>query len=130
MINQLIFANLAHRPLRTFLSVLAIGVEVTMILTLVGVSYGTLDATARRARGIGADVFVRPPGSSIMSLSSAPLSDKIVPVLGSKPGVALATGTMVQSIGGFDTIQGVDFAVMNQMASTWRAPGDPTKDGF
>ncbi len=130
MVNTLIFANLGHRPLRTFLSVLAIGVEVTMILTLVGVSYGTLDASARRARGIGADVFVRPPGSSVMSLSSAPLTEKMVPRLGSEPGVALATGTMVQSIGGFDTIQGVDFPAINRMASVWRAPGDPETGGF
>ncbi len=130
MVNTLIFANLGHRPLRTFLSVLAIGVEVTMILTLVGVSYGTLDASARRARGIGADVFVRPPGSSVMSLSSAPLTEKMVPRLGSESGVALATGTMVQSIGGFDTIQGVDFPAINRMASVWRAPGDPETGGF
>ena len=109
---------------------LAIGVEVTMILTLVGVSYGTLDASARRARGIGADVFVRPPGSSVMSLSSAPLSEKIVARLSSEPGVALATGTMVQSIGGFDTIQGVDFPAIDKMASTWRHPGDSQKEGI
>ncbi len=120
MVNKLIFANLAHRPLRTFLSVLAIGVEVTMILTLVGVSYGTLDASARRARGIGADVFVRPPGSAVMSLSSAPMPEKMVAVLSAKPGVALATGTMVQSIGGFDTIQGVDFPAINRMAGGFK----------
>lgn len=130
MVNKLIFANLAHRPLRTFLSVLAIGVEVTMILTLVGVSYGTLDASARRARGIGADVFVRPPGTSAMTLSSAPMSEKTVAALAGKPGVALATGTMVQSLTGFDTIQGVDFPTMNKMASTWRAPGDAIAGGF
>ena len=130
MVNKLIFANLAHRPLRTFLSVLAIGVEVTMILTLVGVSYGTLDASARRARGIGADVFVRPPGTSVMGLSSAPLPEKTVDVLAQKPGVILATGTMVQSIGGFATIQGVDFPAIDKMASTWRGPGTPQKDGF
>ena len=130
MVNKLIFANLAHRPLRTFLSVVAIGVEVTMILTLVGVSYGTLDASARRARGIGADVFVRPPGSSAIGLSSAPLPEKIVDVLGQKPGVVLATGTMVQSLGGFATVQGVDFPAIDKMASTWRGPGTDQKDGF
>ncbi len=130
LVNQLIFANLTHRPVRTLLSMLAIGVEVTMILTLVGVSYGTLDASARRARGIGADVFVRPPGSSAISLSSAPLSEKMVPVLAQEPGVALATGTMVQSMGGFETIQGVDFPAIDKMASTWRKPGDPEKEGF
>jgi putative ABC transport system permease protein len=130
LVNKLIFANLAHRPLRTFLSVLAIGVEVTMILTLVGVSYGTLDASARRARGIGADVFVRPPGSSVISLSSAPMPEKMVAVLAAKPGVALATGTMVQSIGGFDTIQGVDFPAINKMAGGFKflAGGPMQKD--
>ena len=130
MVNKLIFANLVHRPVRTLLSVLAIGVEVAMILTLVGVSYGTLDASARRARGIGADVFVRPPGSSVIGLSSAPLTDKIIPVLAAKPGVVLASGTMVQSIGGFNTIQGVDFDTINRMASVWRGPGDSEKGGF
>jgi putative ABC transport system permease protein len=130
LVNKLIFANLAHRPLRTFLSVLAIGVEVTMILTLVGVSYGTLDASARRARGIGADVFVRPPGTSVIGLTSAPMSQKVVDILGQEPGVVLSTGTMVQSIGGFSTIQGVDFPVIDRMASTWRGSGTPQKDGF
>lgn len=116
MVTKLILANLLHRPLRTLLSVLAIGVEVTMILTLVGVSYGTLDASARRARGIGADVFVRPPGTSVMSLSSAPMQEAIVPLLAQKPGVALAMGTVVQSFGVFETIQGIDFDKMNKMA--------------
>jgi len=37
--------------------VLAIAVEVTMILSLVGVSYGTLDETTRRARGVDADLM-------------------------------------------------------------------------
>jgi putative ABC transport system permease protein len=116
LINKLIFANLGHRPLRTFLSILAIGVEVTMILTLVGVSYGTLDASARRARGLGADIFVRPPGTSAMSLSSAPMSDKMTAALAARPGVAMATGTMVQSVGGFDTMQGVDFNAITKMS--------------
>ena len=120
MVNKLILANLAHRPVRTLLSILAIGVEVTMILTLVGVSYGTLDASARRARGIGADVFVRPPGTSVISLSSAPLSERVVAALAAKPGVILAAGTMVQPLTGFATIQGVDFTSINKMASPWR----------
>lgn len=125
MVNKLILANLAHRPLRTFLSVLAIGVEVTMILTLVGVSYGTLDASARRARGIGADIFVRPPGTSAIGLSSAPMSEKVVPVFAARPGVALATGTIVQGLGGFDTIQGVDFPALNRMSGFKFLRGGP-----
>jgi len=90
------------------LSVLAIAVEVTMILTLVGVSYGTLDGTANRARGVGADILVRPPGSSAIGLSSAPMSDKLPKLLMQEPHVTFAMGTMVQPLSGFDTINGVD----------------------
>ena len=68
------------------MSVLAIAVEVTMILTLVGVSHGTLDSTKERARGVGADIVVRPPNSTVMSsLSSAPISDKLPAVLMQQP---------------------------------------------
>ena len=108
MLNKLIFANLGHRPIRTLLSVLAIAVEVTMILTLVGVSYGTLDGTANRARGVGADILFRPPGSSAIGLSSAPMSDKLPKLLMQEPHVTFAMGTMVQPLSGFDTINGVD----------------------
>jgi putative ABC transport system permease protein len=108
LLNKLIFANLGHRPVRTLLSVLAIAVEVTMILTLVGVSYGTLDGTAQRARGVGADILFRPPGSSAIGLSSAPMSDKIPALLMHEPHVTFAMGTMVQPLSGFDTVTGLD----------------------
>lgn len=117
--------------MRTLLSVLAIAVEVTMILTLVGVSHGTLDSSKERARGVGADVLVRPPGSSVMSsLSSAPLSDKFIPLLEKEPHVTLATGTVIQSIGGFDSITGLDFPSFKKMSGgfTYLSGGDPVND--
>ena len=79
MLNKLVFENLRQRPVRTCLSVLAIGVEVTMILTLVGISYGTLDETARRARGVGADILVRPPASSVRAGSICSVLRRVVP---------------------------------------------------
>ena len=108
MLNKLVFENLRHRPVRICLSVLAIGVEVTMILTLVGISYGTLDETASRARGVGADILVRPPASSIINPSSAPMSEKLVPFLMKQPHITFATGTMGQPLGGFDVLTGID----------------------
>ncbi|WP_236657343.1 ABC transporter permease [Acidisarcina polymorpha] len=102
--------------MRTFLSVFAIAVEVTMILTLVGVSYGTLDSTARRARGVGADIMVRPPGSSIIGLSSAPMPDLLIPMLLKQPHVTLATGTVVQPLAGFDTVTGLDLNSFTKMS--------------
>lgn len=115
-INRFVVSNLTRRPIRTILSVLAIAVEVTMILTLVGVSYGTLDGTARRARGVGADILIRPPGSSIISLSTAPMSDKMVPLLASQPNVAMAIGTVVQPLQGLDTVTGLDLDQFSKMS--------------
>ncbi len=115
-INRYILSNLSHRPVRAVLSVLAIAVEVTMILTLVGVSYGTLDSTARRARGAGADIMIRPPGSSIIGLSSAPMTDLLVPMLTKQPHVVLATGTVVQPLAGLDTITGLDLDQFGKMS--------------
>lgn len=115
-INRFVFANLTHRPIRTLLSILAIAIEVTMILTLVGVSYGALDGTARRARGVGADILIRPPGSSVISLSTAPMSDKLVPMLAGQPHIAMAMGTMVQPLEGLDTITGLNLDAFSRMS--------------
>jgi putative ABC transport system permease protein len=108
LLNKLIFANLGHRPVRTLLSVLAIAVEVTMILTLVGVSHGTLDESAQRARGVGADILFRPPGSAVIGLSTAPMSDKIPALLMQEPHITFAMGMMSQPLSGFESITGID----------------------
>ena len=60
LIHRLVLENLKHRPVRTLLSAIAIGVQVTMILTLVGVSEGVLGDIAAHSRGTGADILVRP----------------------------------------------------------------------
>jgi putative ABC transport system permease protein len=87
-----------------------------MILTLVGVSYGTLDASARRARGAGADIMIRPPGSSILGLSTAPMSDKLLDFIAQQPHVAVVTGTAVQPLSGFDSITGLDLDQFSRMS--------------
>src|SRR5437773_2887686 len=120
LLNKLVFENLRQRPVRTCLSVLAISIEVTMMLTLVGVSYGTLDETARRARGIGADILVRPPASSLISLSSSPMSEKLAPILMKQPHLTLATGTIDQPLGGLDLMTGIDLAQFNRLSGGFR----------
>jgi putative ABC transport system permease protein len=131
VLNKLIFANLTHRPVRTLLSVLAIAVEVTMILTLVGVSHGTLDSTKNRAKAVGADVMVRPTGSSVMSsLSGAPLSEKYLPLLMQQPHVTAVTGVVVQSLQFPDSVFGFDFAAFNEMSGGFQylKGHDPVND--
>ena len=53
MINRLVFENLRHRKVRTALSALSIGFQVTMILAVVGLSHGMLKDSADRAKGVG-----------------------------------------------------------------------------
>ncbi len=116
MINKLVLENLKQRPIRTFLSILLIAVPVTLILTLVGLSEGTLQDSARRQKGIGADIVIRPRGSSILSLSSAPMPEGMLKMLGEMPHVSLATGTVIQPLSGFNSITGVDLSAFTKMS--------------
>src|ERR1019366_1962158 len=76
--NRMILANLVHRPFRTIISVVAVAVEVTLILLIVGIMLGMLNDSKTRQAGIGADIMVQPPGSSLlMGVSGAPVSVKV-----------------------------------------------------
>lgn len=120
MLNKLVVENLKHRPVRTLLSVLAIAVEVTMMLTVVGLSRGMLEDSQSRARGAGADVWVRPPGSAAIGLSSAPMSEKILDFFRKQPHVVIATGGVTHPIGGISTVTGLDFDVFNRMCGGFK----------
>lgn len=101
--------------MRTLLSAIAIGVEVTMILTLVGVSYGMLDDIAARTRGTGADIMVRPPDSSVIGFSGN-MPEKLVAIVRGTPHVKIATGVLQQNVGTIDYIMGIHLAEFNQMS--------------
>lgn len=121
MTNKLVIENLKHRPVRTALSAIAIGVEVTMMLTLVGISYGMLEDSARRAQGVGADIIVRPPGTSIITLSGAPLDERLVDKFFMKQShVKLAVGSMVHPVKGFTTITGIELDQFDKLSGGFK----------
>lgn len=115
MVYKLVFENLKHRPLRTLLSTLVIGVGVTMILTLVGISEGTLNEQRKRAKGIGADVFIMGSTSSVIGTGTASMNEGLLKFLEEQPHIKLATGTVVHSLGTFKTVTGADFEKFNRM---------------
>src|ERR1700739_667005 len=94
MMNKMIVGNLVHRPVRSLISIVAVALEVTLILLIVGLSLGMVNDSKQRQAGIGADVVVMPPGSSyIVGLSGAPMPIKIGDVLAKLPHVvAVAAG--------------------------------------
>jgi putative ABC transport system permease protein len=111
MMNKMIVANLVYRPLRSLISIVAIGLEVTLILLIVGLSLGMLNDSRARQQGIGADVIVMPPGSSfIVGLTGAPMSIKVGAILAKLPHVAAVAPvvTHVSSSGALEVIAGID----------------------
>lgn len=120
MVNKLVLENLRFRPVRTALSILAIGIEVTLMLTIVGLSRGVLAESESRARGIGADIWIRPQGSSAISLSSAPMSESLVGWVEKQPHVRMALGAANYGAGGLKVITGVDIEAFKRMNGGFR----------
>src|SRR5256886_12978775 len=102
MMNRMIVANLVHRPIRSLISIIAIALEVTLILLIVGLCYGMLNDSKNRTAGIGADVIVQPPGSTFLAgISGAPVSIKIANLLARVPHVTAVSPVIWQvSTGG------------------------------
>jgi putative ABC transport system permease protein len=120
LVNKLVFENLKHRPVRTLLSVVAVGVQVTMMLTLVGLSDGMLEDSKSRARGVGADIWVKPPGSSVISFSAAGMPEALLGYFEKLPEIAGATGNVIHPLAGVNTITGIDLDRFNQISGGFR----------
>jgi len=139
VIAKLMLENVRHRPMPTLLSIFLIGVPVTLILILVGLSDGLLNDSKKRANGVGADVIIRPPNSNIMSFTGSTIPEQLVPKVAAFPHVLFATGTMNQSAGGlFETITGIDYAGFKKMSGgldfveghEFRSPDDLIVDTY
>jgi putative ABC transport system permease protein len=106
-----VIANLAARPVRTFLSIAAIAVEVVLIIMVVGLTHGILEETARRTQGVGAEIMVQPQTTSLLlGFSGAPMPVQIAKRLAQVPRVKAVAPVMVQasSSGGVTLIYGID----------------------
>ena len=109
--NKMILANLVHRPLRSLISIVAIALEVTLILLIVGLSLGILNDSKARQAGMGADVVVMPPGSTVISgVSGAPLPVKIGDILTKLNHVSAVAPVVMQfsTSGTLEIIYGID----------------------
>jgi putative ABC transport system permease protein len=109
--NKMILANLVHRPVRSLISIVAIAVEVTLILLIVGLSLGMLNDAKNRTVGIGADLMVQPPGSSnLIGISGAPVPMKIANVLRKLPHITVVSPVVWQlnTQGALEAIYGID----------------------
>ncbi len=131
--NKLVLGNLIHRPLRSVISALAVGIEVIMILSIVGIMYGILNGSRDQAAGAGYDLIARPSaGSAILATSSASASVKVADVLRGLPhvevvspvGIKILIGSQVQNL------YGIDYASYNALRAFEFLAGGPFHDAY
>lgn len=93
-----------------------------MILTLVGLSHGITNDMSQRNRGVGADLIVRPPNSSLFSMSGVAMPEKAsVAKIREIPHVAMATGALIQNVGALGTsIAGIHLDEFNSLSDGFR----------
>lgn len=123
MMNKMVVANLVHRPIRSLISIVAVALEVTLILLIVGLALGLLNDSRQRQAGIGADVVVMPPGSSFVAgLTSAPMSIKVGNVLQKLPHVVTVAPvlTQVSTQGAVEVIAGIDLDSYQKLSGAFR----------
>ncbi len=111
MMGQFVFRNLFHRPVRTAIGVLAIGVEIMLVVVIVGLTSGMLQETAKRIEGIGADIMVQAPAAQIIiGFSGSPMPIKIADKIAELKYIQAVAPVLLQfnSSGGVDVVYGID----------------------
>jgi putative ABC transport system permease protein len=126
--NKLIFANLLHRPLRSLISVFAVGIEVIMMLTIIAIMMGQLTGQKRMNNGIGADLIVRPSNAMVFNgVSGAPISAKLAPFLQTLPHVTVASpvNQYISMADGLEVLWGIDYPTYSQLSPFVFLSGGP-----
>jgi putative ABC transport system permease protein len=106
----MIVQNARHRPVRTVITVIAVAVEVTLVIIVVGLTSGLLLESAKRTEGVGADIMVQPPSASVfMAFSGAPMPIAIGDKLQELEYVQAVAPVLVQfnSVNGLDIVYGI-----------------------
>jgi len=93
---QMFWGNVVARPLRCFLSVLAIAIQVVLVLMIVGMTSGVISEWGKRVEGVGADILVQPPNSSIFfAFSSAVMQESLADQIEKLSGVDEVAPTLI-----------------------------------
>ena len=69
--NSLVISNMLHRPARTAVSIVGIGIGILLIVFTIGLADGTMRERAQRESNVGAEIMFRASGSIGLSGSDA-----------------------------------------------------------
>jgi putative ABC transport system permease protein len=141
VIGYMISQNVMHRPVRTLITMIAVAMEVTMVIVVVGLTSGMLLDSAKRTEGVGADIMVQPPSASVfLGFTGAPMPVSIAGVLAKQNYVQAVAPVLVQlnSVNNLELVYGIDPASFRAVSGGFsffsghdlQAPDDILVDDF
>jgi putative ABC transport system permease protein len=104
--NSLVFSNMLHRPARTLVSVLGIGVGILLIVFTIGLTNGTMRERAQRDSNVGAEILFRASGDIGLSTDAPRLPVAMERDLEKVDGVAAAVPVIQTSVAATDATVG------------------------
>lgn len=115
---RMFWGNLAARPVRCALSILAIAIQVILVLMIVGLTSGIMSEWGKRVEGVGADLLVQPPNSSIFfAFASAVMPESLGDQIAKLPDVDEAAPThIVSDPKTLIIIYGIDYKRFNALS--------------
>src|ERR1700719_4408450 len=104
--------------MRAFLNILAITIQVFLVLMIVGLTTGVVSEWGKRVEGVGADILVQPPNSSIFfAFSSAVMPESLGDQIGALPGVdEVAPTVILTEPKNLIMIYGIDYKRFNALS--------------
>jgi len=115
---QMLWGNIVARPLRSSLSVIAIAIQVILVLMIAGLTTGIINEWGKRVEGVGADLLVQPPNSSIFfAFSGAVMQESLADQIEALPGVDEVSPTLILvDQKSFMVIYGIDYKRFNALS--------------
>ena len=114
--NNLVFSNMLHRPARTVVSIVGIGIGILLIVLTIGLANGSLRERAQREANVGAEIMMRASGSLGLSGSDGlrmlvSMAAEIEKVEGVATAVPIAQNTVAatEGITGTRLLDGVPY---------------------
>src|SRR5467141_2679775 len=115
---QMFWGSIIARPLRSFLSVIAIAIQVILVLMIVGLTSGVISEWGKRVEGVGADIIVQPPNSSIFfAFVSVGMQESLGEQIASLSGVdEVAPTVILTEPKNLVMVYGIDFKSFNALS--------------
>ena len=115
---QMFWGSITARPMRSSLSVIAIAIQVILVLMIVGLTSGVVSEWGKRVEGVGADILVQPPNSSIFfAFSSAVMPESLGDQIASVKSVdEVAPTVILTEPKSLVMVYGIDYARFNALS--------------